>query len=100
MELWANMYLTQETAVVGHEAGKLGVFIEKGLEMGVGEKRCEFTNVSHRKNVASSHKMVINIMSNSIPVSVTFLRDEEITVIVSAVNLTQCRFTWENSLHE
>ena len=33
-ELWADMYLTQETMVVGHEARKLGVFIEKGLGLG------------------------------------------------------------------
>jgi hypothetical protein len=31
MELQTNMYLTQEIAVVGHVAQKLGVFIEKGL---------------------------------------------------------------------
>ena len=32
--LWANRYLTQETAVVGHETRKLGVFKEKGLGLG------------------------------------------------------------------
>jgi hypothetical protein len=33
-ELWANTYLTQETAVFDHEARKLGVFIEKSLGLG------------------------------------------------------------------
>ena len=33
-ELWANLYLTQETEVVDHEARKLRGFIEKGLVLG------------------------------------------------------------------
>jgi hypothetical protein len=47
-ELWAHTYLTQEIAVVGHEAQKLGVFIEKGL--GLGEELAWFHTIGSFKH--------------------------------------------------
>jgi hypothetical protein len=48
MELLADMYLTQDTVVVGHEARKLGVFIEKGL--GLGEELAWFHMIGSFKH--------------------------------------------------
>ena len=47
-ELRANMYFTQETAVVGHVARKLGVFLEKGL--GLGEELAWFHMIGSFKH--------------------------------------------------
>ena len=47
-ELRADMYLTQEIAVVGHEARKLGVFKEKGL--GLGEELAWFHMIGSFKH--------------------------------------------------
>ena len=44
-ELRANLYLTQETEVVDHEARKLRGFIEKGLALG--EEWHRFTRLVH-----------------------------------------------------
>ena len=46
--LRTNKYLTQETAVVGHVARKLGVFIEKGL--GLGEELAWFHMIGSFKH--------------------------------------------------
>ena len=53
MELQDDMYLTQETAVVGHEAQKLGVFIEKGL--GLGEELAWFHMIGPFKHQQTVH---------------------------------------------
>jgi hypothetical protein len=47
-ELQANMYLTQEIAIVDHEAQKLGVFKEKGL--GLGEELARFHMIGSLKH--------------------------------------------------
>jgi hypothetical protein len=47
-ELWADTYLTQEVAVAGQEARKLGVFKEKGL--GLGEKLERFHTIGSCKH--------------------------------------------------
>ena len=52
-ELRADMYLTQETAVVGREARKLGVFIEKGL--GLGEELARFHTIGSFKHQQTVH---------------------------------------------
>ena len=52
-ELWANTYLTQETAVFDHEARKLGVFIEKGL--GLGEELAWFHMIGSFKHQQTVH---------------------------------------------
>ena len=48
MELRTNTYLTQEITDVGHEARKLGVFIEKGL--GLGEELAQFHMIGSFKH--------------------------------------------------
>jgi hypothetical protein len=53
LELQANMYLTQETAVVGHKAQKLGVFIEKGLRLG--EELMQFHMIGSFKHQQTVH---------------------------------------------
>ena len=53
MELRANMYLTQETMVVGHKAQKLGFFIEKGL--GLGEELVRFNTIGSFKHQQTVH---------------------------------------------
>ena len=52
-ELWAEMYLTQETAVVGHMAQKLGVFIE--MSLGLGEELARFHMIGSFKYQQTVH---------------------------------------------
>ena len=52
-ELQANMYLTQEIAIVDHEAQKLGVFKEKGL--GLGEELARFHMIGSFKHQQTVH---------------------------------------------
>jgi hypothetical protein len=54
-ELRADMYLTQEIAVVGHEARKLGVFKEKGL--GLGEELAWFHTIGSFKHTHQKKSM-------------------------------------------
>ena len=53
MELLADMYLTQDTVVVSHEAQKLGFFREKGL--GLGEELAWFHMIGSFKHQQTVH---------------------------------------------
>jgi hypothetical protein len=67
-ELRVNTYLTQETEVVDHEAGKLGVFIEKGL--GLGEELARFHTIGsfkHQRNDYTPEKEYVQVRASGIP---------------------------------
>ena len=66
-ELWANLYLTQETEVVDHEARKLGGFIETGLALG--EELAPFHTIGsfkHQQNDYTPEKDYVQVGESGI----------------------------------
>lgn len=66
-ELRANLYLTQETEVVDHEARKLRGFIEKGLALG--EELAPFHTIGsfkHQQNDYTSEKEYVQVRASGI----------------------------------
>jgi hypothetical protein len=60
-ELQDDMYLTQEIAIVDHEARKLGTFKEKGL--GLGRNWRSFTRLVHL-NISKLYMQIICLTFN------------------------------------
>ena len=66
-ELWANLYLTEETEVVDHEARKLGGFIETGLALG--EELAPFHTIGsfkHQQNDYTPEKDYVQVGESGI----------------------------------